>query len=188
MNKTVFKISLIIIIAILFIITGLFFSIKLDKKTRTNPSLYPSQTVFASPTSVPIPINLTRVKATKVIDGDTIELADKTRVRYIGINTPELATKTAAAQCFATQSAYINRQLAEGQEIGLEKDVSGADKYGRLLRYIYIDGVFINEFLVRQGYARVETIPPDVKYKDLFLSAEKEARENKRGLWKECGN
>lgn len=181
--------SFIILIAVLFILIGISLSIRLTNKQKTlnSPPTSPtSVAAYISPTSPPIPINLTRAKVAKVIDGDTIELADKTRVRYIGINTPELSGKDKLSECFATQSAYINRQLVEGQEIGLENDLADRDKYGRLLRYVYIDDVFINEFLVRQGYARLETIPPDVKYAQTFEDAQKEARGNNRGLWGKC--
>lgn len=68
----------------------------------------------------------------------------------------------------------------------MTRDVSNTDKYGRLLRYVYIGDVFINDYLVRQGYAHIDTYPPDVKYVEQFKEAEKEARENNRGLWKSC--
>lgn len=124
---------------------------------------------------------------TAVYDGDTILLWDKRKVRYIGIDTPELAfnNKTASA-CFATEAANLNTQLVKNQTVTLVKDVSETDKYGRVLRYIYLDGVFINDFLLRQGYARLDTVPPDIKYARQFKDAESEAKSNKRGLWKKC--
>ena len=73
----------------------------------------------------------------------------------------------------------------------LEKDISDTDKYGRFLRFVYLplkgqELLFINDYLIRQGFAKVLTIPPDVKYSEQFLEAGKEARENKRGLWGRC--
>ena len=120
------------------------------------------------------------VKVTRVIDGDTIELETGMRVRYLGVDTPEDAT------CFTDQATRKNKELVEGKTVRLEKDVSDKDVYGRLLRYVYVDNLFINLELVKQGYARIATFSPDVKFASLFLSAEQEARENNLGLWKTC--
>lgn len=133
-----------------------------------------------------VPTQRQKAKVSLVLDGDTIEISDKIRVRLIGIDTPELKTKTNPPQCFAETAAKITRSLLENQTIEMEKDVSETDRYGRLLRYIYLDNILINEFLLSAGFARIETIPPDVKYYQLFLEAEKEARSFGRGLWKSC--
>lgn len=136
-----------------------------------------------------------KVQVERVIDGDTIEILGGLRVRYIGIDTPETVDPRKAAQCFGREAAEKNRELIEGRTIEMEKDVSETDKYGRLLRYIYFPStgsgqagdIFINDFLVRQGFARASTYPPDIKYQEQFRQAEKEARENNRGLWAVCG-
>jgi micrococcal nuclease len=79
----------------------------------------------------------------------------------------------------------FTRKLVEGKKVRLEFDVEKRDKYERLLAYVYLpDGTFVNAEIVRQGYASLLTIPPDVKYADLFAQLYKEARENRRGLWK----
>lgn len=127
------------------------------------------------------------VKVSRVIDGDTVELADGRRVRYIGIDTPETVDPRKAVQCFGKQASDQNRELVEGKEVELEKDISETDKYGRLLRYIYIGDVFVNDYLIRQGFAHASSYPPDIKYQSQFQEAEKEARENNRGLWNACG-
>ena len=76
--------------------------------------------------------------------------------------------------------------MLEGKEVRLEMDVQERDKYGRLLAYVYLeDSTFVNAELLKQGYAQVATYPPNVKYVELFVKLQKEARENKRGLWKE---
>ncbi len=122
----------------------------------------------------------------EVIDGDTIDV-DGVRVRYIGVNTPELARGGRASDCFASKAYEFNRTLVEKGGLRLEKDVSETDKYLRLLRYVYLpDGRMVNEILVEQGYARVATYPPDVANVSRFKSLEKEARQAKRGLWAEC--
>ena len=77
-------------------------------------------------------------------------------------------------------------ELLDGKSVRLEKDVSETDKYGRFLRFVYLEDVFVNDKLVRDGYARVYTYPPDVKYQDQFRESEKLARENNLGLWKMC--
>ena len=123
------------------------------------------------------------VKAIRVIDGDTIEIEGGFRVRYIGIDTPELDDARAEVKALALAAAEKNRELVEGKIVRLEKDVSETDRYGRLLRYVYVDGLFVNAELVRLGYARAVSYPPDVKYQELFSQLEKEAREASRGLW-----
>lgn len=116
----------------------------------------------------------------RVVDGDTIELSDKRKVRYIGIDTPEV---TNTPECYAQQAKEKNVTLVEGKQIQMEKDVSETDRYGRLLRYVYVDNVMVNLSLVEEGFATAATFPPDVKYKDLFLEAQKRAEKENVGLW-----
>ena len=123
---------------------------------------------------------------TKVIDGDTIEIEGKYKVRYIGIDTPETKDPNKKKQCFGEQASQENKALVEGKRVQLEKDVSDVDKYGRLLRYVYVDDIFVNEYLVKNGYARAVSYPPDVKYQDVFKEAERIAREENKGLWSKC--
>ncbi len=122
---------------------------------------------------------------TKVIDGDTIVLENGKIVRYIGIDTPEVSL---GKVCFSQEATDKNKQLVLGKKVELNKDVSETDRYGRLLRYVYEGGNFINEILVREGYANALTYPPDTANSDLFMQAQKEAREEKRGLWGMCKN
>ncbi len=114
----------------------------------------------------------------RVIDGDTIVLENGQQVRYIGINAPELPNG-----CFAQQATEKNKELVEGKEVRLEKDVSETDDYGRLLRYVYADSLFINDYLVRNGYAYDLAYNPDIKYKEKLADTEQQARDNRRGLW-----
>ena len=120
----------------------------------------------------------------RVVDGDTIELENGSRVRYIGMNTPETVNPNAPLECFGREASKYNKQLVEGKWVRLERDVSDRDRYGRLLRFVYLeDGTFVNEALVRNGYAYVSTFPPDIAQESLFRQAEVEAKSNKRGLW-----
>jgi micrococcal nuclease len=80
-------------------------------------------------------------------------------------------------------ASQINSQLVLGKTIKLEKDVSETDKYGRLLRFVYVGNIFIDDYLVKNGFARVMTVPPDIEYESQFLESENYAKENKLGLW-----
>lgn len=146
---------------------------------------------------------LSHAEIVKVIDGDTFEISyrDKIeRVRLIGIDTPEAHANAKAEKDAARTGADINVIVKQGNEsknfvkqlvsvgaqVQVEIDVHERDKYGRLLAYLYFeDGRMINEEIVKAGYANLMTYPPNVKYKDRFLTAYRFARENKKGLWKE---
>ncbi len=116
---------------------------------------------------------------TRVIDGDTIELDSGEHVRYIGIDTPEMRP----LEAWAEAATKANRELVEGKTVLVVPGVQQRDRYGRLLAYVWVDDVFVNEELVRRGYARVATYPPNVRYQERFLAAEREARGADRGLW-----
>jgi endonuclease YncB( thermonuclease family) len=125
-------------------------------------------------------------QVTRVIDGDTIEVdiaGTIYKVRYTGIDTPELDDKRPEFCALAQKATRYNRQLVAGKNVRLEKDVSETDKYGRLLRYVYVGDIFINAELVRQGLAWAKAYPPDTKYQDTLEKAEAEARQDKKGLW-----
>ena len=121
------------------------------------------------------------------VDGDTLELADGSRVRYIGVDTPETVHPKKPVQCFGKEASAFNHALVDGKPVRLVKDISETDKYGRLLRYIYLqDGTFVNLALVEGGYAKVVTYPPDVAHTAEFQAAMAGAREAGRGLWSSC--
>lgn len=120
---------------------------------------------------------------TRVIDGDTIELSNGEKVRYIGVDTPELHHPQKEVEYYAREAYEANRRLVEGKRVRLELDVEERDRYGRILAYVYVDDLMVNEWLVANGYARVATFPPNVKYAERFLQLEREARQAKIGLW-----
>lgn len=126
------------------------------------------------------------VKVTRVIDGDTIEIEGGQRVRYIGIDTPETVDPRKPVQCFGIEASKKNKELVEGQRVRLEKDITDRDKYRRLLRYVWAGDTFVNLELVKQGFAHSYSYPPDIKYQDRFVEAEREARMAKSGLWSVC--
>ena len=115
----------------------------------------------------------------QVIDGDTIIVEGGYRVRYIGIDTPEVHPKLEA---FGMEAWQANRKLVEGKEVRLERDVSETDN-GRLLRYVYVDGIFVNAELVREGLAEAKAYPPDTKYQEYLEELETQARQAGRGMW-----
>ncbi len=116
----------------------------------------------------------------QVIDGDTITIEGGYRIRYIGIDAPEVYPQVEA---FGMEAWQANRKLVEGQEIRLERDVSETDRYDRLLRYVYVDDVLVNAELVWQGLARAKAYPPDTRHQDYLEKMEDEAREAGRGMW-----
>jgi micrococcal nuclease len=147
----------------------------------------PVATTYPISKAVPAPTSALGdwAQVVRVIDGDTVELLGGDRVRYIGIDTPETYGES---ECYGQEATARNRELVEGERVWLEKDVSETDRYDRLLRYVFVDGVFVNAELVELGYARASMYPPDVKYADLFLSLQREAMEEDRGLWSACAN
>ena len=185
--------ALLAIIAVLILVSGIAIGFGLSSKSK--PQIPQSskqevrgeqveQTQESSPQM--LAANRQSVKVTRVIDGDTIEIESGQKVRYIGIDTPETVHPDMKVQCFGKEAAVKNKELVEGKTVELEKDVSETDKYGRLLRYVYAEDIFVNDFLIRQGFAHASTYPPDVKYQDQLRAAEEEARSNNRGLWSQC--
>jgi micrococcal nuclease len=117
----------------------------------------------------------------KVIDGDTITLEDGRKVRYIGIDAPEVH-----GDCFAQEATQKNKELVLNKRVQLVKDKSEVDRYGRLLRYVYVNDIFVNNTLVREGFAMSKKYPPDTKFSQQFMKAEEEARNQGKGLWGIC--
>ena len=120
------------------------------------------------------------VAVVKVIDGDTIEVAGRQKVRYIGVDTPELRPK---AELYAREATEYNKRLLRKNLVRLERDVSERDRFNRLLRYIYVDDILVNAELVREGYATAVAYPPDTRYARCFAALQDEAQEARRGMW-----
>jgi micrococcal nuclease len=124
----------------------------------------------------------------RVVDGDTVVLRGGERVRYIGMDTPESVKPGTPVQCYAKAASHENERLVEGQRVRLRYDAEREDRYGRTLAYVYRarDGLFVNAELVRRGYARQLTIPPNVAHESLFRRLAAQARAHGRGLWRAC--
>ena len=132
-------------------------------------------------------ITFTRAYCTRVIDGDTIEVlinGTEYRVRYIGIDTPELDDERPEYRALAEEAKQAIIQLVEGKNISLQQDVSETDRHGRLLRYVFDGIIFVNLELVAEGYARAKSYPPDTMYDSLFQELQTEAQVDKLGVWK----
>jgi micrococcal nuclease len=133
-----------------------------------------------------------RVEATvlRVVDGDTIEVSldgEEEDVRYIGVDTPESVKPDTPVQCYAKRASHFNESLVAGRRVELVLDAERRDVYGRLLAYVYVGKRFVNAALVRRGYARTLTIPPNDRYAGLFDRLERAAGDAGRGLWGACG-
>jgi len=118
-----------------------------------------------------------RALVTSVIDGDTVELADGRHVRYLGIDTPEVG------DYYADEATARNRGLVEGKTVELQRGSRDQDEYGRLLRYVYVDGTFVNAELVVEGYATAYIFDPDDRYSQILVQLEQYARMRELGLW-----
>lgn len=140
-------------------------------------------------TSAPVPTGFERVA--HVADGDTITLESGEKVRYIGIDTPELHETAGKSTCYGQQAKAANEALVLGAAVKLVPDKTNRDRYGRLLRYVYVkDGngneIFINEVLVAQGAAKSYPYKPDTAKQDILNAAQDKARSQGLGLWSIC--
>ncbi|GEM_PF-782089 len=157
-----------------------------EKKEESLPIITPEKNQEIQPPVQPqlyIPkppekLSTENLIVTRIVDGDTLVLSDKKTVRLIGINTPE------KEQPYHTQAKLALTELVLGKTVRLKKDISDTDKYGRLLRYVYVDDLFVNLEMVKSGLANSYTYPPDIAHQQDFLSAERTAREKGIGLWK----
>jgi micrococcal nuclease len=133
------------------------------------------------------------VSVTKIVDGDTFWVDNGTekgeKVRLIGVDTPETRrTGKKEIGYYGQEAKAFASKLISGKLVKLVFDVDKYDQYNRTLAYVYLeDGTFLNAELVKQGYAMVMTVPPNVRFVDTFLQLQQEARENNRGLWGKSG-
>lgn len=142
-----------------------------------------TQVCPAYPTESPSPEAawvIEKAKVTAVIDGDTIEIEGGEIVRYIGIDTPE------TDECYGPEATEANRELVEGREVTLIRDVENRGKYGRLLRYVIADGRFVNAELVRLGYAEPRSYGESLMFQQVLTLFGRYAMEQKVGLWGQC--
>lgn len=139
----------------------------------------------------------------RVVDGDTVRVSmdgGEEIVRLIGVNAPEIAHQGLGIkeEPYGKKAFDYTREHLDGRQIFVELDVGKRDKYGRLLAYVWLErpkndgeaevrSKMYNAELVLNGYAQVMTVPPNVKYLDLFVKFQREAREQAKGLWGPAG-
>jgi micrococcal nuclease len=131
----------------------------------------------------------TTVPVLRVIDGDTIHVRYRgldERVRFIGIDTPEVSTYGGTAECFGAEASDFTMSRLTGRSVRLVFDVDQRDRYDRLLAYVYVGDELFNLTLVREGYASADEVPPDTRLAATFRQAEALARAAGRGLWSAC--
>jgi micrococcal nuclease len=144
-------------------------------------------------------LNLKKAKVVRHVDGDTFEakLDDSgkvEKVRLILVNTPETVKPNSPVEAYGKEASDYTKKNLLDKTVYLQKDVSDTDKYGRYLYYVWVEqpkdlsekeirSKMFNAILLKEGYAQIMTIPPNVKYADLFVKLQKEAREGKKGLW-----
>jgi micrococcal nuclease len=146
---------------------------------------------------VPYPVGALSppIQVQRVIDGDSIELASGEKVRYIGIDTPEIRRRVGGrwievGEPYAKEAYQLNRELVEGKWVRLELDIEDHDRYGRLLAYVYTKSgsagsmKLVNAEILKAGLARVMFRAPNIRYADLFHALQHEAQVEKRGMWK----
>jgi micrococcal nuclease len=149
-------------------------------------------------TSAPMPkppLGAIRTHVARVIDGDTIVLRDISfgeldirtgghRARLIGVDTPETHSGT---ECFGREASAFTERAIGGKDVRIAFDVDPVDRYSRALVYVWgPDGSFFNGALAAGGYALQLTVPPNVRYAELFSRLVTESRVSKRGLWRAC--
>ena len=120
----------------------------------------------------------------RVVDGDTVVLQDGQKVRYIGINAPELASDDHQAEPYGEASKRFNGRLVDGKKLRLEFDKESYDRYKRLLAYVFLkDGTFVNAEILSNGYAYFLQSRPNLKYDSILLQSQRSAMSAKRGIW-----
>ena len=122
----------------------------------------------------------------RVIDGDTVELENGDRVRYLGIDTPETVHTDKPVECYGPEASQRNKELVEGKMVRLLKDGPDRDDYGRFLRYVFVDDTFVNGDLVWGGYAYARSYGDVPLFYQTLVQLERSAREGERGLWEAC--
>jgi len=164
------------------------------------PALTPAAGSAASCTMPRKPPGLQPASVERVVDGDTIIVhtseGRRTRVRLIGIDTPELhpsdklrrdaqrsGKDVAAIQALGARASEFTKKYLGGRAIQLEHDVTALDRYGRRLAYVWVGDELYNLVIVRDGYAGLMTIPPNVRYADVLAACHRSARDARRGLW-----
>ena len=155
--------------------------------TACRPGAAPAATSSSTPTAL-----ATNATMVSVVDGDTIDVninGRRERVRLIGIDTPETKKPNTPVQCYGPEATKFTKSLLPSDTpLHVERDVVARDDYGRMLAYVYVagDGEFVNMTIIRQGFARPLTIPPNSAHANEFIEAARVAQADDIGLWARC--
>ena len=122
----------------------------------------------------------------EVIDGDTILLEDGRVIRYIGIDAPEINSPYTEEECFGPEATVLNAAFVEGQTVELSKGLDDKDQYDRYLRYVYVDGIFINAQMISEGAAYASRYGPEKRFHQVFTQLEQYSKLKNRGMWDVC--
>jgi micrococcal nuclease len=151
------------------LVIGLVVARWLQPVEQPDPSVYASDSVQ---------------RVERVVDGDTLLLADGVRVRLLGVDTPETKVPDLPVDPLGVEAAEFTQAYVEGKQVTLKYDLERRDRYHRVLAYVYLGDWCLNEELIRAGYSRTQTQHPySHAMKRRFLAAENEARAARRGLW-----
>jgi micrococcal nuclease len=177
------------IILLLFLVFGLFSF--LDKNLLENKANLQnseiSESVLQKET---LPENTFLVVS--VIDGDTIKVKNNEKVetiRLVGIDTPEIAGPRKKIECFGKEASLEAKKILLNQKVFLEQDESqgNSDKYGRLLRYVFLEnGESFNAYMIKNGFAKEYTYNKKYKYQDEYKKLQEYAKDNNLGIWRKC--
>jgi len=130
------------------------------------------------------PADAERVQVARVVDGDTLVVADGRAVRVLGIDTPETSNPNMPGpQPLGDVATARLAALIEGRAVALERDAADRDHYGRLLRHVWAGGALVAEQLAREGLGHALAIPPNTRHADRILAAESDAKAAGRGIW-----
>jgi micrococcal nuclease len=131
------------------------------------------------------PCGATEATVTRVVDGDTIELDDGRKIRYLLVDTPE--TTGGHDDCYGTNAVTFNTDLVLNKTVQLDFDVECTDRYGRTLAYVTVEGQEVNRLIIQRGFGCVLHISPDGDSRvDEFTALQLDAMRSGRGLWAAC--
>jgi micrococcal nuclease len=136
------------------------------------------------PVQTPVSLSEGTYLVLRAVDGDTLELANRARVRLIGVDAPETVHPWRPPEPFGREAAAFTRRQVQGRNVRLRFDKHRVDRYGRYLAYVYVEGVLLNEQLILRGLSRAETrFAYDAGMQRRFRAAEQQARRERRGMW-----
>ena len=123
----------------------------------------------------------------RILDGDTVELKDGRKIRYLHVDTPEISrSENGKHECFGEEAKELNTQLVLDRVVNLEYDLNCYDRFDRTLAFVSVDNRMVNKILVERGYGELMIISPNNKYEEEFEILEEEARKVKAGIWGIC--